>query len=240
MSRLLHRELVINWHRAHQAVEQAHEQRLHDARAVGETGQGWSYVTFFRRGTSPSSVLYDIDGLERLARENGYFLPSEVVAQHNKLVVTATSDELGHSGHLLGLVRVLAAFADRYGDTRKHPRHGFYGKLGGLYERPEKGRVLALYSTGDDELLEIAEAFELLLPTVRTRGVRLEARLANGLSHLPRMLDGFGQPAYRRSGAESFRITDPTQFNLLLEQARRDHSKYVFGPVSAGRRASAG
>ncbi len=240
MSRLLQRELVINWHEAHAAVERAQEQRVQDPREVGETGKGWSYVTYFRRGTSPSSVLYDIDGLERLARENGFFLPGEVIAQHNKLVITATSDEHGSSGQLLGLLRALAAFAERHGDTRKHPRHGFYGKLGGIYERPEKGRVLALYSTGDEELLEIAAAFEQLLPGVRTRGVQLELRLANGLSHLPRMLDGFGHPAYLRSGAESFRITDPTQFGLLLEQARRDHSKYAFGPIAAPSRARAG
>jgi hypothetical protein len=236
---ILRRELIINWDEAHQSLRVAEEQRIHDPRELLEAGKGWSYVTFFRRGTAPGSVLYDIDAVERLARENGYFLPGEVVAQHNKLVVTATSDEHGSAGQILGLLRLLHAFADKYGDTKKYPRHGFYGKLGGVYDRPEKGRVLALYSTGDEELLEIAYAFEQLQSAVKTRGIRLEQRLANGLSDIPRMLDGFGKPTYHRSGADSFRITDPVQFTRLLEQARRDYANYAFGQI-ADRRARNG
>jgi hypothetical protein len=144
-------------------------------------------------------------------------------------VVTAVADT--PSAQLFGLVRLLEAFAAAYADTGKHRDHSFYGKLGGQYERSEKGRVLAVYARGDETLLSISEAFEALFEKVRVPGVQFHARLANGLSAMPRMLHGFDDPTYRGSGVTIFRISDPNRFSVLLDQARADYPNYRFAPV---------
>ena len=222
------RELILNWNPAHDALKEALETRLKNPFEIGATGKGWTYVTFVRPGTSSKSVLYDIDRLELLANDNGYFLPRDIVAQHNKVVVTAHASESRGTLQLYGLWAFLDAYANAYANDRKFPNHAFYGKLGGIYDRPEKGRVLAMYATNDDSLLEILSSLETLLPTVEVPGVKLEYRLANGLSAIPRMLHGFDDPTYRQSGTPFFRIADPARFSMLLEQARGDYDNYLF------------
>ena len=209
-------------------MREAVEQSVKNAVEVLDTGKGWSYVTFFRPGTKSETVLFDLDRLETMAKQNGLLLPWDVVAQHNKIVVTAHSDEHGASAQLFGLAKLLEAFAAKFGDTKKYPDHGFYGKLGGFYDWSEKGRVLVIYSDGDDRLLELLASLEELLTKFKVKGVRFELHLSNGLSSVPRLLDGFHDSTYRQSGANFFRITDPHQFQLLLDQARQDYFNYPF------------
>jgi hypothetical protein len=222
------RQMILNWNEAHHGVNQAIEAKVESPWDLPDTGKGWTYVTFCPPGTDPQGVLFDIDQLEELAKNNGYHLSADVVAQHNKLVVTAIADS--PSSQLFGLVRLLEAYGKRYADTSKHPDHTFYGKLGGQYDRAEKGRVLAIYARDDEALLAISEAFEALVETVVVPGVTFTTRLANGLSAMPRMLHGFDDPTYRGSGVTVFRITDPTRFEVLLDQARADYPNYQFTP----------
>lgn len=223
----MRRELLLNWCEAHGALQQAIRDKVESAQEVGETGKGWTYVTFFHPGTRPGDVLFDVDRLDALARDNGFFLPGDVVRRHNKVLVLASSPG-GGSAALYGLHQFLVTYAKRYADVRRHPDHGFYGKLGGLFERSEKGRVLAMYGSGDDALLSVYEGVEEVLSGLHVPGVRFEVKLSNGLSAIPRMLDGFGDPEYVRTGATHYRITDRTAFADLLEQARNDHPKYLF------------
>lgn len=225
---ILHRELAINWSEAHVALRRAVELKVKHPGEVLDTDKGWSYVTFFRPGTQGQSVLFDIDRLEALARDNGYFLPWEVVTQHNKIVITAHSEEYGPSAQLFGLHAFLEAYAAKFSNSKKYPEHGFYGKLGGFFDRPEKGRVLVIYSTSNDTLLTILGSVEELLPHLKVKGIRFEHDISNGLSNIPRMLDGFKDQKYRDSGTQYYRITNPNQFSMLLEQARNDYFHYPF------------
>jgi hypothetical protein len=45
------------------------------------------------------------------------------------------------------------------------------------------------------------------------------------------MLHGFDDPDYRRSGVRHYKITDPNQFAVLLNQARHDYGMYPFYQV---------
>jgi len=222
------RRLILNWNESHDGVREAVEAKVESPWDLPDTGKGWTYVTFCPPGTDPHGVLFDIDQLEELAKNNGYHLSADVVAQHNKLVVTAVADS--PSAQLFGLFRLLDAYARLYADTHKHPDHTFYGKLGGQYDRSEKGRVLAIYARGDEALLGISEAMEELARTVQIPGVQFTTRLANGLSAMPRMLHGFDDPTYRGSGVNIFKITDPNRFEVLLDQARADYPNYPFTP----------
>jgi hypothetical protein len=224
----MRRDLVINWAKCHEALKLALNNGVKSPFEVMDTDKGWSYVTFFQPGTTPSRVLFNIDNLEDTAQSNGFFLPWEVVATHNKVVVTAVSELPSPSAQLFGLHRVMEAYAALYANPSKHPQHSFYGKLGGCYDRPEKGRVLVIYSTGDDALLQIEESLQGLLPKLGVRGVEFSIRLANGLSDIPRMLQGFDDPLYRSSGTNMYRITDPAKFSVLLNQARHDYAHYLF------------
>lgn len=220
------RRLILNWSEEHKGVRDAIEAKAEAPWELPETGKGWTYVTFCPPGTDPQRVLFDIDRLEAVAKDNGYHLPAEVVAQHNKLVVTAVADT--PSAQLFGLVRLLEAYAAAHADTGRNPHHAFYGKVGGQYDRLEKGRVLAIYARDDESLLAISEAMEALIARVRVPGVQFKTRLANGLSAMPRMLQGFDDPTYRGSGVTIFRITDPNRFAVLLDQARADYPNYPF------------
>ncbi len=224
----MERTLIFNWHPNHEALRRAITEGVDDPRDVLETGKGWTYVTFVKPGMRASEVLFDIDQLDRLARENGYYLPRDVVARHNKVVVTARSPELGASAQLFALVRFLEAFARRFADSDKAPVQGFYGKLGGSFDRRRKGRVLVIYGENDDALLEILTGAETVLPSCGVPGVELEVGLANGLSALPRLLSGFDDPSYRESGATQFKIRDPGRFDAVLDEARQDHDRYIF------------
>ncbi len=222
------RRLILNWNEAHQGVREAIEAKIEAPWDLPETGKGWTYVTFCPPDTDPRGVLFDVDQLESVAKDNGYHLPAQVVAQHNKLVVTAIAET--PSAQLFGLVRLLQVFAKEHADTGRHPSHSFYGKFGGQFERSSKGRALAIYAQDDDSLLAIADAMEALIAKVNVPGVQFATRLANGLSAMPRMLQGFDDPKYRDAGASVFRITDPAQFEVLLEQARADYPNYRFTP----------
>jgi hypothetical protein len=222
------RTLLFNWHPNHEALQRAIADGVKEPREVMETGKGWTYVTFVKPGTRASEVLFDVDRLDRLARAHGYYLPREVVARHNKVVVTARSSELGPSAQLFALVRFLEAFAKRHADPARHPVQGFYGKLGGSFDRRHKGRVLVMYGEGDEALLEIYAGAEAVLPECAVPGVELTVSLANGLSALPRLLTGFDDPKYRGSGATLFKIRDPGRFATVLDEARQDHDKYIF------------
>jgi hypothetical protein len=48
------------------------------------------------------------------------------------------------------------------------------------------------------------------------------------LSALPRMLCGFDDPAYRRSGARHYKIADPALFSAVLNQARLGYNSHPF------------
>jgi hypothetical protein len=222
------RKLILNWCPAHDDLKRSVEDcRPGDGYEIGN-GRGWTYLTFFPRGTNPREVLYDIDELKSVARENHYHLPYEVVAQHNKVVLTAYSDGDTPISPLLGIFSQVALFTQRFSDTQRYPTHGIYGKFGGIYERPEKGRVLALYSRSDEALLSVYESLERLISEIRGEGFRFDLGFSNGLSAVPRMLEGFDNPEYRHSGNRFYRITDPTRFALLLDQARRDYEMYRF------------
>jgi len=121
-------------------------------------GRGWTYLTFFPKGTNPKEVLYDIEELRTVARENHYHLPFEVVAQHNKVVLTAYSDGERPVSPLPAIFAHVAMFAQRFNDTLRYSAHGICGKFGGIFERSEKGRVPAIYFRSDDALLSIYES----------------------------------------------------------------------------------
>lgn len=226
----LSRELIVNWSDAHTPVKDALERNEKFPFTLLDTDKGWSHITFFRPGTPSEKVLFDVDRLEALAKHSSFYLPGDVVSQHNKIVVTATSDPGSHSAQIFGLCRFLAAYAKRYRNAKKYPELGFYGKVGGIYDRPEKGRALIIYSSSDERLLQVLEAIEAVLPAVKTAGVTLEHHLANGLSEIPRLLEGLGDSAYRTSGNELFRISDQKHFSMVLRQVREDHGKYLFVP----------
>jgi hypothetical protein len=222
------RRLLLNWCNAHGELKRLVESgRLDDEIEIGN-GRGWTYLTFFPKGTREQEMLYDIGQILRLAQNNSYYLPQDVVTQHNKIVLTAYPEGTRPASLLAELYFIVASFAVKFDDAQRYPSHGFYGKFGGIYERQEKGRVLALYSRNDDALLEIYESLEKFISEITVKGLRLDLRFSNGLSALPRMLHGFDDPEYRRSGTRDYRITDPARFTILLEQAQQDHDMYFF------------
>ncbi len=225
----MRRELIINWSEVHDSVRRELDKPKPDALDVGDSGKGWSYVTFFRPGTHRENVLFDVNGLEQTAQKNGYFLPWDIISQHNKLVINAFSNVgNGPSVALLALVKLLEEYAKKFNHPLNFPHHGFYGKLGGIFERPEKGRVMALYATSDDDLLLIEESLQEVVKSMKLKWASFDLHLSNGLSDIPRMLDGYDDPEYRETGATHFRITDPARFQSLLDQARRDYGHYLF------------
>lgn len=227
------RKLILNWCPAHEDLKRSvEESRLSDGIELGN-GRGWTYLTFFPKGTNAREVLYDIDQLWRLARENHYYLPHEVIAQHNKVVLTAYSDCDPPASPLLGIFSRVAMFTSLFDNPHRYPAHGVYGKFGGIYERPEKGRVLAIYSRSADALLTIYESLERLVSEIRVEGFRFELGFSNGLSAIPRMLEGFGDPEYRHAGARHYHIADPDRFATLLDQARKDYEQYRFDEAPA-------
>ena len=221
------RRFLINWSDAHGDLKRLVENE-EPCYGEMETRRGWSYVTFFPREIEANQILYDVDLLLEIARVNSYYLPRDVVVQHNKVVVVAYPNEESPLSSLIALYHMMSSYADRFCDEWKYPSHGFYGKFGGIYERPEKGRVLAMYSQSDDALLHIHASLEELISEASSTGVRFELRIANGLSAIPRMLLGFDDPDYRRSGAGHYKITDPDLFAILLNQARHDYERYPF------------
>ena len=222
------RRLLLNWCAAHGELKRLVESGDPDDGMEIGNGRGWTYLTFFPKGTRERDILYDIDQILILARNNNYHLSREVITQHNKIVLTAYPEGASQASILTKLYSLVASFAIRFSDTLRYPSHGFYGKFGGIYERPEKGRVLALYSRNDDALLEIYESLQKFISEIPVKGLRLDLRFSNGLSALPRMLHGFDDPEYRRSGTKDYRITDPARFTILLEQAQQDHDMYLF------------
>lgn len=222
------RQLILNWCPAHDDLKRSIEESGQENNYEPGNGQGWTYLTFFPKGTNPRDVLFDIDELKSVAQANHYHLPMEVVAQHNKIVLTAYSDKEPPTSPLAAIFAQVALFAQRFYDSSLYPAHGIYGKFGGIYERPEKGRVLAIYSRSDEALLAIYESIERLIAEMRLEGFRYELAFSNGLSAIPRMLDGFDDPEFRHAGNRYFRITDPNRFSLLLDQARKDYEMYRF------------
>ncbi len=225
------RRLLINWSDTHYDLKRLIENNEPYDKKI-ENNKGWSYVTFLSKKIQANKIPFDIDRLLGMAKDNNYYLPRELVVQHNKVVVTAYPDD-GESpaSPLLGLYLLVSFYMDRYRDVRKYPSHGFYGKFGGIYERPEKGRVLAIYTGNDDALLYIYESIEKLIPEVPLKRVRFDLHVSNGLSAIPRMLHGFDDPDYSRSGAGHYKITDPNQCAVLLNQARHDYGRYPFYQV---------
>jgi hypothetical protein len=227
------RRLVLNWCPAHDDLKRSVEDcRQSDGFELGN-GRGWTYLTFFPKGTNAEEVLYDIDRIQISARENHYYLPHEVIAQHNKVVLTAYSDCEPPVSPLLGIFTRVAMFTSLFEDANRYPAHGVYGKFGGIYERPEKGRILAIYSRNADALLAVYESLEKLIAEIRVEGFRFELDFSNGLSAIPRMLDGFDDPDYRHTGAKHYRIADPARFTMLLDQARQDYRMYRFDEAAA-------
>lgn len=225
------RRLLINWNKAHHDLKQLIDDNERYDSPIGNES-GWSYVTFFPKDVDAHKVLFDVNRLQSLVIESNYHLTAEVISQHNKVVVTAFPDGEEPVSPLLGLYRLMSLYVRHFADSQKHPSHGFYGKLGGVYNRPEKGRVLAIYAVNDEALLHIYESLEKMIKEVSLQGIRFEIRFSNGLSALPRMLQGFDNPDYRRSGARHYRITDPNLFTVLLNQAKNDYEKYPFDDSS--------
>lgn len=224
----MRRKLKVNWDEEHGELAFAAGEGVEDPYGVNDCGKGWSYVTFFEAGVRPQSVLFDVEGLDRIAHDNGYFLPLDVMMRHNKVVVTAHSALPQPSAQLYALYLMLQRYEKEFDHAGRFPNLGFYGKLGGFFDRPEKGRALVIYATSDDALLEIDERLDGLLPRMKLRGITFEKTLSNGLSDIPRLLQGYGDPDYREAGAQHCRITDPARFEQLLDQARVDYTKYLF------------
>ena len=220
------RTLLLHWCDAHTHLKQLIENDMLESGMEIGNERGWTYVTFFPQGTDVKDMLYDVDHVQRLARKNGYCLPREIVVQHNKVVLTAYPEESAPVSPVLGLYYALMSFATRFDNVKRYPSHEFYGKFGGIYERHEKGRVLAVYTRSDDALLDIYESLEKIVSEIPVKGLRFDLRFSNGLSAIPRMLHGFDDPQYRRSGARHCRISDPAQFAVLLDQARQDYDRY--------------
>jgi hypothetical protein len=226
----MRRDTIINWYQGHEGIKPLIDAgaRVKDPHELAEIAAGWSYVTYFPLGTTPDKVLFDLSKLESTAEDLGYFLPDEVVAEHNKIVITATSVVQSPSHQLFGLLRLIEAYGKKFTSPEDHPKLGYYGKVGGIYERPEKGRVLVAYAEDDESLLEIEAAYQELIAEFKVPGVAFEVRLGNGLSDLPRLLKGYGEPEYRQAGVHHFKITDPARFETLVQQARVDYSNYLF------------
>jgi hypothetical protein len=222
------RRLVLNWNKAHKSLEEAVKKEVTDPAEIGEVAKGWTYVTFFPPRTEPGAVLFNLEHVKLLAQENAFFLPREVVIEHNKVVISASSPEENPVFPLLALYRLLETYAGRFADPGAYPKHGFYGKFGGVFDRPEKGRVLVMYSGDDDALADIYESVEKVVAETSTEGIRYGVHLSNGLSALPRMLHGFDDPQYKKGGTTHYRIVDPSRFLVLLEQAKKDYSRYLF------------
>jgi len=225
------RRLMINWNDSHNDLKQ-HIENDEPYEISAEDDRGWSYITFFPKDVDVHTVLFDVNRLQALAVKNSYYLPHEVISQHNKVVVTAYPDGEEHLSPLFGLYQMISSYADHFLDSQQYPSHGFYGKLGGIYNRPAKGRVIAIYSANDESLLDIYDSLEKLLTETSLKGIRFELRFSNGLSALPRMLFGFDDSDYRHSGAKDYRITDPSLFTVLLNQAKLDYEKYHFDDTS--------
>ena len=222
------RRLLLNWCTAHGELKRLLESGYPDDKIEIGNGRGWTYLTFFPKGTREQDILYDIDQILILARNNNYHLSREIVTQHNKIVLTVYPEGASQASLLAELYFMVASFTIHFSDTLRYPSHGFYGKFGGIYERPEKGRVLTVYSKNDDSLLSIYESLEKLVSEIPAKGFRFDLRFSNGLSALPRMLHGFDDPGYSRSGVKDYRITDSARFAILLEQAKQDYGKYLF------------
>lgn len=224
----MRRETIINWCEEHLALKDDMEAGVREAYDFADVGKGWSYITHFELGTKPDSVLFNIEELEQVAESNGFFIPSTLISEHNKIVVCATDAVGNPSYQLYGLFKVLEEYSKRYKDPKKFPQHCFYGKIGGVFDRSEKGKVMVLYSRNDDYLLEIEASLRDIVDKIKVKGVIFDIRFSNGLSELPRMLHGFDDPTYKNTGVEHYRITDPNKFNVLLQQARQDYCKYLF------------
>ncbi|MBI4632809.1 MAG: hypothetical protein HY742_02815 [Deltaproteobacteria bacterium] len=226
------RRLLINWSNTHRDLKWLIENNEPYESKIGNN-KGWSYITFFPKDVRANKMLYDINRLLEVAKDNSYYLPREVVIQHNKVVLTAYPDGKSLISPLVGLYHLVTSYVDQFSDIRKYPAHGFYGKLGGIYERPEKGRVLALYSRNDNALLDIYESLDHLISEAALEGIQFKLRFSNGLSAIPRMLHGFDDPEYNRSGGGHYKITDPDRFTVLLNQARHDYERYPFDEAGA-------
>lgn len=225
----MRRKVIINWSEAHDRLREAVEIGVDHPAQVGATDKGWSYVTFFHSRCNPESVLFNVDRLKTIARDNGFYLPGDVVRQHNKVLVIAHSVTMDPSPQLFGLWRFLMEYENRFNDSDSYQNHAFYGKFGGNFDRLEKGRVLAMYSNGgDDALMTICEACEALARKISVPGVSFEVGVSAGLSAIPRLLAGFDDPEYRATGADFYRINNPGEFEELLQSAKNDFPKYLF------------
>ena len=228
---------MINWNDSHNDLKQ-HIENDDQYEISAGNNSGWSYITFFPKEVEVNTVLFDVNRLKELVVKNSYYLPYEVISQHNKVVVTAYPDGEESLSPLFGLYQLIFSYAGRFSDSQQYPSHGFYGKLGGIYNRPEKGRVLAIYSANDESLLDIYDSLEKLIKETPLKDIRFELRFSNGLSALPRMLSGFDDSDYRRSGAKHYKITDPDLFTVLLNQAKLDYENYHFDVTSLQVRVS--
>jgi len=225
----MRRKLIINWSPAHERLREAIENGVEHPSEVGTTSKGWSYCTFCTSKCGPNELLYDIDSIRTIARDNGFYLPGEIVRQHNKVLVVAHSAELDASPQLFGLWRFLMEFEKKFNNTEHFPKHDFFAKFGGKFDRSEKGRVLAIYSRGgDDALMAIYESCEELAREMEVPGITFEVGVSAGLSAIPRMLAGFDDPEYRATGVDMYRINNPAEFEQMLKTAKDDFPKYPF------------
>jgi hypothetical protein len=209
---------------------------------LGYIGPGWSYVTFYPRGTFRHDVVFDLHSLEMLAATN--HVPIEVLDSHNKFVIEATNefwskkdilptdippDMDSEAANLFALYSIMREFAKQFRSISQNPEMGFYGKFGGVFEKPEKGRVLAIYSDCDENLMKMSEMMADVAGAVRVPGVKYHARLGNGLTEITRGLDGFNDKLYRETGAKHCRVKNPKEFAAILDQAKLDYANYPFG-----------
>ncbi len=227
------RQLITNWNKRHSDLAKLIEEqgkkfepKEDNLHLLGDNGSGWSYVTFFSAGTPKEKALFNVAELERVLSENRQYVPRQLVDEHSKVVVEAFSEN--PSLNLFALYKVLETYASFFRSATKFPNSGFYGKFGGRFERPEKGRALALYSVSDENILTIHNSVMQIMPKVNIPNVDFSIRFSNGLTELTRQLEGFDNPEYKSSGATHYRVTNPQLFAKLVKQAQEDHSKYLF------------
>ena len=116
------RMLLLNWCNAHGELKRLVESGHPDEEIKIGNGRGWTYVTFFPKGTREQEMLYDIGQILRLAQDNSYYLPRDVVTQHNKIVLTAYPEGTRPASLLAELYFIVASFGVNPTDCTKDER----------------------------------------------------------------------------------------------------------------------
>ncbi len=104
---------MINWNDSHNDLKQ-HIENDDQYEISAGNDSGWSYITFFPKEVDVNTVLFDVNRLKELVVKNSYYLPYEVISQHNKVVVTAYPDGEESLSPLFGLYQLIFSYAGRF------------------------------------------------------------------------------------------------------------------------------